>query len=409
MPVRKRNQQGRSVNGAIPLPPFVSTTEEIRRAVERGAIHRGELLIKVIVSLRIDEKLEILRTLEYDKEDIHEKCSQLNIDQNALIRLDNNNPPIPYPFYFSTPEFLIEHPELVMYYRNVAMLSRKVMRGIGLPTDSQEDRNIPPSFDFAEELSRYFNGIVSKLVMVSKLSSNRHLEISLSNMGDAMGGISRNEVGRHAASQIISFLITYWFNLGYIKSVSYTLKNTYGLDDEEDSNFGVPNTLLVTTDTDIKHFLINAEKRRVKFQEIVLSNGFSLKLDKQLRWITPSLDKSYKFGVDMVSSSSSIDLFWGGEIKGGADPAGSDEHWKTATQTLNRVLEAAEKTNRLKPKFSFIATILVERVAREAQQWITEGKLTSVYNITKIIENPEELQHFQEEMTIFLGYIEPGK
>jgi len=28
---------------------------------------------------------------------------------------------------------------------------------------------------------------------------------------------------------------------------------------------------------------------------------------------------------------------WAAELKGGADPAGSDEHWKTATEALNRI------------------------------------------------------------------------
>jgi hypothetical protein len=78
-------------------------------------------------------------------------------------------------------------------------------------------------------------------------------------------------------------------------------------------------------------------------------------------------------------------MLWAGEIKGGADPA------------------ACEKTGRPKPALSFIATIIVERVAREARQWIDQGKLTSVYNLTKIAENPGARQAFLEDMTAFLG------
>ena len=106
----------------------------------------------------------------------------------------------------------------------------------------------------------------------------------------------------------------------------------------------------------------------------------------------------------MISRSVILDMIWSGEIKGGADPAGSDEHWKTATQALNRILEAAEKTGRPQPQLSFLATILVERVAIEAQSWIDEGKLTSVYNLTKIGESKVELQRFLDDMTKFLGY-----
>ena len=96
-------------------------------------------------------------------------------------------------------------------------------------------------------------------------------------------------------------------------------------------------------------------------------------------------------------------MFWAGELKGGADPAGSDEHWKTATQALTRILEAAEATGRPKPKLSFIATILVDRVARDAQAWIRDGKLTSVYNLTQMYEKKEEMNRFLDDMMVFLG------
>ena len=97
-------------------------------------------------------------------------------------------------------------------------------------------------------------------------------------------------------------------------------------------------------------------------------------------------------------------MLWAGELKGGADPAGSDEHWKTATKALDRVLEAAQKTGRPRPMLSFIATILVERVAREAQIWIEEGKLMSVYNLTQMCQKEEEMQRFLNDMARFLGY-----
>lgn len=392
------------------LPSFTSTPEEIKRAVESGAIRRGSLLVKVIVSLRIDEILDTLNLIKYDKEDIYERRQELNIDEAALTCLDNANPPIAYPLYFATPEFIIDHPELVMYYRNIAMLSRKVMRGIGLPTDGQEDRGIPPSQEFASELAKYFNGIICKFVLETGVSRNRHLEILLSNIGDALGGVSRNEVGRYAASQIVRLLVIHWKKLGYLYSIQYALKKSYIVDESVEENQDNENTVqngstqvfYATPNTDVEQFLDYAESNRVKYQEIVLNNGYRLQLDKQLTWA--GTEKSYKIGVDLVSKSVSIDLEWGGEIKGGADPAGSDEHWKTATQALNRILEAAEKTGHQKPKLSFFATILVDRVAIEAQQWIDEGRLTSVYNLTKISENESELNRFLEDMTRFVGY-----
>ena len=62
-----------------------------------------------------------------------------------------------------------------------------------------------------------------------------------------------------------------------------------------------------------------------------------------------------------------------------------------------------ERTGRPKPPLSFIATILVERVAREAAEWIAEGKLTSVYNLTQIADDPAKQQQFLDDLVSFLG------
>ena len=113
---------------------------------------------------------------------------------------------------------------------------------------------------------------------------------------------------------------------------------------------------------------------------------------------------TYRIGPDLFSTVGSIEMLWAGELKGGADPAGSDEHWKTATQAFQRIRDAAAKTDRPTPMLSFIATILVERVAKEAQAWINDGRLTSVYNLTKLYRQEAEMERFLQDMTRFLGF-----
>jgi len=129
------------------LPSFASTPDEIRMAVEQNALDRGTLLIKVIVSLRIDVLLGLVDELvrSYDKEDFYESADDIGIKVDALRYLGEARPPIPYPYYFCMPGTLMEHPELIFYYRNVAMLSRKVMRGIGLDTKNFEEFGTVPS------------------------------------------------------------------------------------------------------------------------------------------------------------------------------------------------------------------------------------------------------------------------
>jgi len=43
-------------------------------------------------------------------------------------------------------------------------------------------------------------------------------------------------------------------------------------------------------------------------------------------------------------------------------------------------------------------------VAREAQNWINDGRLTSVYNLTKMYQQETEMRRYLEDMTRYLGF-----
>jgi hypothetical protein len=390
------------------LPPFASTPDEIRRAVERNAIQRGVLLIRIIVSLNLDQLLSTVERLgaRYDKEVFAEACQRFGVDCQALNILDNAEPPAPYPLYFCLPEFLIEHPELCLYYRNIAMLSRKVMRGIGLNTESYEEQGAMPSPEVATEIATYLNRIISGLVKIGGVTPHRHIEMVLASFGDSLGGSSRNEVGRLASAEVVRYVALHFHGHGRLENIVYTLKGSLDdgeEEDEEDVLRGEEYTLVVTPDTDLEDHLDRLEGRRVKYRQLHFSNGFQICFDRQIKWHDAS-GKEWKIGPDVHSRGSEADMLWAAEIKGGADPAGSDEHWKTATRAFSRILDACEATGRSTPLLSFIATILVERVAREAQTLIDEGKLYSVYNLTQIEDNEEERQRFLSDMDSFLGF-----
>ena len=384
------------------LPSFTSTPTEIRMAVEQNAKDRGLLFIQVIVSLRIDTMLARIeeRAKVYDCEDFCESADEMGIAIEALKLLNQAEPPIPYPYYFCLPQTLIQHPELIFYYRNLAMLSRKVMRGIGLDTEAYEERGVVPSEEIADVLAAYFNRITSQLVLAGGVTPYRHVVMMTANLGDSLGGTSRNEVGRVAMMRIINPLLRHLFTQERLSSILYTLK---GQITGENTGAVKRRRLIITSETDIKELLNKFERERVLYHELETSNGSKLLLNRQLTWQSQT-KRTYKVGPDLYSNVADIDMLWAAELKGGADPAGSDEHWKTATQALGRILQAAEKTDRPKPMLSFIATILVERVAREAQSWIEQGKLTSVYNLTQMYNREEEMGRFLNDMTKFLGY-----
>lgn len=78
------------------------------------------------------------------------------------------------------------------------------------------------------------------------------------------------------------------------------------------------------------------------------------------------------------SASSYIAL---GELKGGIDPAGADEHWKTARTALNRIQEAFIE-HKLKPHTFFIGAAIEAKMASEIWKMLKRGILENAANLT---------------------------
>ncbi len=70
-----------------------------------------------------------------------------------------------------------------------------------------------------------------------------------------------------------------------------------------------------------------------------------------------------------------------GELKGGIDPAGADEHWKTARSALNRIQEAFASEN-LKPRLFYVGGAIEDKMANEIWNWLKDGKLENAANLT---------------------------
>ena len=69
-----------------------------------------------------------------------------------------------------------------------------------------------------------------------------------------------------------------------------------------------------------------------------------------------------------------------GELKGGIDPAGADEHWKTARTALDRI---AGSFSTPAPGLVFIGAAIEDAMAQEIIQRMKEGKLVGVANLCK--------------------------
>jgi len=93
--------------------------------------------------------------------------------------------------------------------------------------------------------------------------------------------------------------------------------------------------------------------------------------------------------MDEVSSKSGQVAIWTdpqkylalGELKGGFDPAGADEHWKTANSALSRIRESFKKRG-VNPGTFFIGAAIENAMADEIYRQLKNGSLSNAANLT---------------------------
>lgn len=70
-----------------------------------------------------------------------------------------------------------------------------------------------------------------------------------------------------------------------------------------------------------------------------------------------------------------------GELKGGIDPAGADEHWKTANSALNRI-RTSFSAKGYHPKTFFVGAAIENAMAQEIYQQLNNNTLSNGANLT---------------------------
>lgn len=70
-----------------------------------------------------------------------------------------------------------------------------------------------------------------------------------------------------------------------------------------------------------------------------------------------------------------------GELKGGIDPAGADEHWKTASKAFDRIRKSFAAQNQ-SPKTFFLGASIQKKMASEIWAELEAGTLTNAANFS---------------------------
>lgn len=94
---------------------------------------------------------------------------------------------------------------------------------------------------------------------------------------------------------------------------------------------------------------------------------------------SPSDLSTKKLAKDIYNSPVSYIAL--GELKGGIDPAGADEHWKTARTALNRIRGSFTKVG-YNPHAFFVGAAIEKRMASEIWSMLERGVLINAANLT---------------------------
>jgi type II restriction enzyme len=185
--------------------------------------------------------------------------------------------------------------------------------------------------------------------------------------GDALGGKARNLAGSLGERKFLRTLLSV-FNLSGINYQWKDNDTNSWLDKPEDDN-GIEKR--------IKAFYW----KKGKIDRLLIMNInvplVSKNVDLSILSGTPEDLKSGKQSI--IHSHDKYIAF--GELKGGIDPAGADEHWKTGNSALSRIRTSFAKKG-LKPQTFFIGAAIENSMAEEIFNQLQSGGLNNAANLT---------------------------
>lgn len=190
--------------------------------------------------------------------------------------------------------------------------------------------------------------------------------------GDALGGKARNLAGVLGEKKFLRSLLSV-FNLS---GIEYKWK-----DDDTDTWLPKPQD-----DTGIEKRISGFFWSKNKVNRLLIMNITVpiVKKNVDLSILDGTIDE---LSMGKQSLIHEIDAYVAlGELKGGIDPAGADEHWKTANSALERIRKSFGKRKK-SPQTFFVGAAIENSMASEIFKQLRSGALNNAANLT----NDEQL------------------
>ncbi len=185
--------------------------------------------------------------------------------------------------------------------------------------------------------------------------------------GDALGGKARNLAGVLGERKFLRSLLSV-FNLS---GINYQWK-------DDDTNMWLPKP---QNDTGIEKRINGLFWSKNKVNRLLIMNVTvpAVRKNVDLSILDGTIDDLKRGKQSIIHNINTYIAL--GELKGGIDPAGADEHWKTANSALERIRKSFAKKKK-KPQTFFIGAAIENSMASEIFKQIRSGLLNNAANLT---------------------------
>jgi hypothetical protein len=182
--------------------------------------------------------------------------------------------------------------------------------------------------------------------------------------GDTLGGSMRNAIGAMAQHRLARALLATLSVAGL--AYRWQHADTRGWADNPEDDTGIEHSLRAIswrTSSKTRTLIFNAKVRYVgrtgNNVDVCLFNRAPVEV-----------------GTDTLLADPTACIALG-ELKGGIDPAGADEHWKTGDTALDRIRRAVPGAS-----VFFIGAAIENSMAADLWEQLQEGTLTNAANLT---------------------------